>query len=313
MMSEADTGWERQRAFLAVLQTGSLSGAARALGLAQPTVRRRIEDLESAVGTALFTRSPGGLTPTDTALALAEHANAMALAADAFVRTASAAAGEIAGTVRVTASEIVAIEVLPPILAPVLAAHPGLVVALSATNRSEDVLRRESDIAIRMVRPTQEGLVARRVGHVTLGLFAHADYIARAGMPSSITDRSGQRLIGAEHDSESLRSVQVKGLTISPQDFGFRTDSDCAQLAAVRAGIGIGAVQLPIAARQPELVRVLADQFAFELDFWVTAHEDLRGVARVRTVFDAVVDGLVAYLTHPSAAASIAVAAPRSV
>src|SRR5688500_8024889 len=112
-----ESDWEHQRAFLAVLREGSLSGAARVLDVAQPTVRRRIEDLESTLGTALFTRSPGGLQPTEIALALAHHAETMALAADAFIRSASAGAREIAGTVRITASEVVAVEVLPANLA----------------------------------------------------------------------------------------------------------------------------------------------------------------------------------------------------
>lgn len=313
MMIIDETDWERHRAFLAVMNEGSLSGAARALSVAQPTVRRRIADLETSLGVALFTRTPAGLDPTETAHALAGHAEAMAHAAAAFARTASAEAGEVAGIVRVTASEVIAIEVLPPILATLQASHPGLVIILSPTNRNEDVLRREADIAVRMARPTQEGLVARLIGAVTLGLHARRDLLDRHGMPETIADVRRYGVIGPEHDNDILRSLRFGGVQVQPNDFSFRSDSDVAQLAALRAGAGIGVCQIPLAARDPSLVRLLPDLFEYPLETWVVTHEDLRGVARIRAVFDHLAEGLIDYLrAQPSVAASIAVAAPRS-
>lgn len=289
------TDWERHRAFLAVLSEGSLSGAARALGVAQPTVRRRIADLEASLGVVLFTRTPAGLDPTETAHALAGHAEAMAHAAAAFARTASAEAGEIAGVVRVTASDVIAIEVLPPILAALQARHPGLVIILSPSNRNEDVLRREADIAVRMARPAQEGLVARLIGVVTLGLHARRDLLERHGVPETIADVIRYCVIGPEHDNELLRSLRFDGVQVQPADFSFRSDSDVAQLAALRAGVGIGVCQVGVAARDPALVRVLPDAFEYPLETWVVTHEDLRGVARIRAVFDHLVEGMSAY------------------
>ncbi|MEI9927463.1 MAG: LysR family transcriptional regulator [Sphingomonas sp.] len=293
---ETATDWERQRAFLAVLREGSLSGAARVLGVAQPTVRRRIEDLEAALGTALFTRSPGGLLPTERAHALRQHAEAMAMAADAFVRSASAGADEVAGTVRVTASEIIAIEVLPPILARLCARFPALAIELSPTNRNEDVLRREADVAVRMVRPEQNALVARRVGTIPLGLHAHRDYLAARGTPASLEEMRRHSLIGVESDTPMLRLFQRRGFAIRREEFRFRSDSDLAHLAAIRAGLGIGICQVPLAMRDPALMHVLPGGFAYDLETWVVAHEDQRGVARIRAVFDALVEGLLAYL-----------------
>ena len=307
-----ETDWERHRAFLAVMNEGSLSAAARALGVAQPTVRRRIADLEAMLGVVLFTRTPAGLDPTETAHALAGHAEAMAHAAAAFARTASAEAGEVAGIVRVTASEVIALEVLPPILATLQASHPGLVIILSPSNRNEDVLRREADIAVRMARPTQEGLVARMIGVVALGLHARRDLLDRHGMPETIADVRRYGVIGPEHDNEILRSLRFGGVQVQPADFSFRSDSDVAQLAALRAGAGIGVCQIPLAARDPSLVRLLPDLFEYPLETWMVTHEDLRGVARIRAVFDHLADGLTDYLrAQPSVAASMAVAAPR--
>ena len=308
-----ETDWERHRAFLAVMNEGSLSAAARALCVAQPTVRRRIADLEAMLGVVLFTRTPAGLDPTETAHALAGHAEAMAHAAAAFARTASAEAGEVAGVVRVTASDVIAIEVLPPILATLQARHPGLVIILSPSNRNEDVLRREADIAVRMARPTQEGLVARLIGVVALGLHARRDLLDRHGMPETIADVRRYGVIGPEHDNEILRSLRFDGVQVQPADFSFRSDSDVAQLAALRAGAGIGVCQIPLAARDPSLVRLLPDLFEYPLETWMVTHEDLRGVARIRAVFDHLAEGLTDYLrAQPSVAASMAVAAPRS-
>lgn len=290
--------WERQRAFLAVVREGSLSGAARALGLAQPTVRRRIEELEGGLRTALFTRSPGGLIPTERGLLLREHAEAMEMAADAFVRSASAGVDEVAGTVRISASDVVAIEVLPPILAALREKHPRLVIALSPTNRSEDVLRREADIAVRMVRPRQEALVARWVGSIPLGLHAHRSYLNAHGAPTTLDELNDHALIGVESHSPVLSAIQDQGFAVGIDDFTFRSDNDLAQLAAIRAGLGIGFCQIPLAARDRSLVQLFPDALRMDLDTWVVAHEDQRGVARIRATFVALVEGLSSYIGH---------------
>jgi len=291
----AAVDWERHRAFLAVIDTGSLSAAARALGAAQPTVRRRIEDLEAQLGVALFTRSPSGLTPTSVGTALARHARAMASAAAALARAASAEAEAAAGVVRITASEVVGMEVLPPILAALRQDHPGLIFELALTNRNEDLLRREADIAVRMVRPTQEALVARRVGVITLGMHAHKRVLDAWGRPATLDEARRLPLIGYETDTAGVRTVRAMGLGLKPEDFALRSDNDLAQLAAIRAGLGLGICQVGLALRDPMLERVLADSFAYDLETFVVAHEDLKDVRRVRLVFDALVEGLTAY------------------
>ena len=287
--------WERQRAFLAVLREGSLSGAARVLGAAQPTVRRRIEDLERQLGVALFTRSPAGLTPTALARELAAPAEAMAAAAAAFARTASAEAGAMAGTVRITASEVIGMEVLPPLLTRVREAHPGLVFELALTNRNEDLLARQADIAVRMVRPVQEALVARRVGVIALGLHGHTRLLDAWGRPATLAEAKRLPMVGYETENAAVRAFKaMHGLDLTPDTFAFRSDSDLAQLAAIRAGLGIGICQVGLAARAPQLERVVPD-LTFPLETFVVTHEDLRDVRRVRLVFDALVEGLTAY------------------
>ncbi|WP_235522731.1 LysR family transcriptional regulator, partial [Caulobacter sp. Root342] len=272
-----------------------LSAAARQLGAAQPTVRRRVEDLEGQLGVALFTRSPSGLTPTPLARELAQHARAMAIAAASLARAASAEADAASGAVRITASEVVGMEVLPSILADLREAHPGLVFELALTNRSEDLLRREADIAVRMVRPTQEALLAKRVGNITLGMHAHKRLLDAWGRPTSLDEARRLPLIGYETETIGVRAIKALGLDLRPDEFTFRTDNDVAQLAAIRAGLGLGLCQVGLAARDPMLERVLPEVFSFDLETFVVTHEDLKDVRRVRLVFDALVTGLTRY------------------
>jgi DNA-binding transcriptional LysR family regulator len=287
--------WDRYRTLLAVLDEGSLSAAARKLGLTQPTVGRHVEALEAELGAPLFTRSGGGLAPTDAALALRPHAEAMSAAAEALVRTASGEADAVRGVVRVTASEVVGVEVLPPIFASFHEAHPQVSVELALSNRQEDLLRREADVAVRMVRPTQGALIARRVGAVPLRLYAHRRYIERHGAPASLDD-AAHSAIGFDRDQQIQRYLQERQLSFSRASFAFRSDQDLAQLAALRAGFGVGACQVPLARRDADLVPVLEDAFRAELEVWVAMHEDLKTSRRMRLMFDWLVQGLSEYV-----------------
>jgi len=296
-----DPGWELYRSFLAVMREGSLSAAARRLAMTQPTLGRHVAQLEVALGTALFTRSPGGLAPTDAALALLPHAEAMEASAAAVVRAVSGVAGDEGGTVRITASEIVGAEVLPPILAVFRERHPGIALELALTNRTEDLLRRDADIAVRMARPTQEALLARRIGRVPLGLYAHRRYLARFGTPADIDELRRHHLIGFDRDPRAWQSLNEPRFAFDRALFSFRADNDLAQLAALRAGLGIGGCQRPIAARDKALITVLPDAIAFSLDMWLVMHEDLRANRPLRLVFDHLAEGLGRYVSHDAA------------
>jgi DNA-binding transcriptional LysR family regulator len=291
--------WELYRAFLGVLREGSLSGAARALGVAQPTVGRHVAALEGALGLVLFTRSQTGLLPTEAAHALRVHAEAMESTAAALERTASGlrdGAGGVAGTVRISVSEVVGVEVMPAIVAGLASRHPALKVELVLSNRVHDLLQREADIAVRMTAPRQEQLVARRVGAIELGLHAAPAYLARRGTPAMVDDLAAHAVIGYDRPTPFVRQA-AKALPGFTRDrFALRTDSDVAQLALIRAGAGIGVCQVPLAARAPALVRVLPDAFRFRLDTWVTMHEDLRASPRCRVAFDALAAGLEDYI-----------------
>lgn len=294
-----EPGWELYRTFLAVLQEGSLSAAARALGVTQPTVGRHVDALERRVGVALFTRSQRGFLPTDAARAIRPYAESLAATAAALLRAASAqGAGDraVKGTVRVTASEIVGAEVLPPILAELHEAHPELVVELVLSNRLENLLQRESDIAVRMVQPTQEALVARRLGAIELGLHASRRYLSRHGAPAGMPQLREHALIGFDRETAFIRSFARRVPSLNRDAFALRTDSDLAQLAAIRAGFGIGICQVELARRDGNLVRVLPRAVSLKLDTWLVMHEDLRHSARCSVTFDALAAGLQQYI-----------------
>jgi DNA-binding transcriptional LysR family regulator len=292
----AEPGWELYRTLLGVLEEGSLSGAARALGIAQPTVGRHVEALEAALGCALFTRSPQGLRPTEAALALRPHAQALRANAAALLRVAASHGEGVRGTVRISASEVISAEVLPPVLTALRRSHPELKFELVVSNALADLLNSDADIAVRMTRPTQEALVARRVGAVELGLFARRTYLAQHGTPTCWEELAGHALIGFDRETAFLRALRQKYPALQRRAFALRSDSDLAQLAALRAGFGIGVCQVPLARADRRLVRVLPEAFAPALDTWIAMHEDLRDSARCKAAFDALAAGLHAHV-----------------
>jgi DNA-binding transcriptional LysR family regulator len=295
-MKQIEPGWEHYRTLLAVIREGSLSAAARLLGLTQPTIGRHVDALEDSLGIALFTRSQGGLVPTESALALVPHAEAMASAAEALRRAASGEAEEDRGTVRVTASEMIGTEVLPAILTRFREKHPRIVIELMLSNRSEDLLQREADIAIRMIRPTQSALLAKKVGELGLGLHAHQNYVQAHGLPASVDELSAHTIIGFDRESSIRRPINL-GLEYSRDLFAFRSDSDVAQFAALKAGFGIGMCQFGLAKKYPELVPMLQTEVHFELDVWVVMHEDHKTSLRMRLMFDHLVRELADYVS----------------
>ncbi|WP_404937193.1 LysR family transcriptional regulator [Pseudomonas sp. JDS08PS003] len=294
-LTDHPPNWDWYRSFLAVLETGSLSAAGRAMGLTQPTVGRHIDQLESALGLKLFIRSFDGYAATEAALELKPYLLQVAAGDAALRRVASSQGAGVQGCVRISASEIIGVEVLPPILATLRQQHPQLVIELVLSNRADDLLQREADIAVRMFRPTQEALLVRRVADIEVGLHAHRDYLASQGTPASLEQLEQHALIGFDRETAFIRRLQQQYPLLSRARFAWRSDSDLAQLAALRAGFGIGACQVRLASADPRLVRVLAQEFSVRLETWVAMHEDLRNSPRCAVTFAALVHGLVAY------------------
>jgi len=275
------------------VRTGSLSAAARSLGTTQPTVGRHIASLEKSLGgKSLFTRSQDGLLPTDVADDLLPHAEAMASAAEALIRAASGQSDGVTGTIRISASDVVGAEVLPAILAEFRDTHPKVAIELGLANQTVDLLRRDADIAVRMVAPSQKALLARKVGSVSLGLHATRQYLDKYGVPRHLGELSQHAMIGFDTAPPPARILKSLPLKITRETFALRCDNDLGQLAALRAGFGIGACQYGIARREPALVPILVEQLSFDMELWVVMHENLKKVKRMRLMFDHLVSGL---------------------
>lgn len=297
-MAKNAPDWHLYRAFFAVTREGSLSGAARALGMTQPTVGRQVAALEAALGVNLFTRSLDGLAPTDAALRLLPAAEAMASAAEMAQRAASGGFDDERGTVRITASEVMGGEVLPSILACFRELHPEIALELALTDRNEDLLRGDADVAVRMVRPTQDALIAKRIGRIDVALYAHRRYLKVHGLPRLREDLAEHALIGSDRDPAFARLLDT--LQLSRDPLSFRSDSQLAQLATLRAGFGIGASQLGIARRDNNLIPVLHSELMLSMEMWLAMHRDLRMSRRVRLVFDHLATELASYAQSSS-------------
>lgn len=278
--------WTLTRSFLAVAESGSLSQAARALGLSQPTLGRHIAGMEAALGLTLFTRQPRGLTPTEAAEALLPHARAMREAAASLAVAAAGRDAVLEGTVRLTASRIVAFHLLPAMLADLRAKHPGIDVELLPSDTSENLHYREADIALRMYRPTQENVVTRHLTDLPMALYATHDLIARQGRPQTIEDMLTMDFVGFDRSDLILRMMAQMGLTRRREDFAVRCDDQVVYWQLVRAGLGIGGMQCVIGDADPTVARVAPFVPLPALPVWLTAPEALRQTPRIRAVLD---------------------------
>ncbi|MBK9235268.1 MAG: LysR family transcriptional regulator [Rhodoferax sp.] len=285
--------WRLVRSFLAALDQGSLLGAARVLRASQPTVGRHIAELESQLGVLLFERTGRGLVPTATALKLADAARGMEAGALQLAQTLSGAQSQASGTVRITASVPVAVQLMPPLLADMRQTLPDIQIELVSSNQVSNLLRREADIAVRMVRPDQASLIAKRIGNVGLGAYAHRSYLARRGSPRQPTDLMQHDLIGSDADPAILQGFQAMGYAATRETFAFRSDDFIVQWQAVRAGLGVGFCADYMARTDPDVQRVLPGLLKIPpLPMWLAVHREIRTNRRIRAVYDFLAEAL---------------------
>lgn len=278
--------WTLLRSFLAVVEGGSLSTAAKNIGATQPTLSRHIRELETALGVILFTRSAQGLDPTKAALGLVDDARAMGAAAEALNLKAQGRSQQLFGTVRITASVIVANLMLPTILAALRQAEPSIQVEIVASDTNQNLLRRDADIAIRMADPTQNALIARKLGDTPIGLFATRAYFDRRGRIASKDDLRHHDLIGLDRSDFLLRGFASYGINLTREEFALRTDDGMLTWNLLLAGAGIGIAQVILARRHPELEQVGAGIGLGALPVWLVMSEEVRSNARIRRVAD---------------------------
>ena len=286
--------WNHLRAFLETAETGSLSAAARKLGLTQPTLSRQVAAAEASVGVTLFERVGKKMVLTATGLALLDHARGMGAAADSLWLAAAGRAEAVEGVVTVSATDGVAACLLPALLAHVQIREPGIRVELVSTDALSDLRRREADIAVRHVDPEQPDLIARRVRQATAGFYASQAWIERHGHPRSPDEATHHRFIGADRSGRYLGMLREFGLALTEDHFSCYAESNLVAIRLAAAGLGIVATMEEAARQAPGLVRVLEDVPPIEFPFWLVTHRELRTSRRIRVVFDLLADGLAA-------------------
>ena len=282
-MSSPD--WTLYRSFLTVAEEGSLSGAARALGLSQPTLGRHIAELEASLAVELFIRGTHGLALTEAGEDMVPAALQMRDAAAAMALMAASRDSALRGTVRLTASRVVSHHILPPILADLRQKEPGIEIELVPSDSTENLLFREADIALRMYRPTQLDVVTRHLCDLPMALYAAKSYLDRRGRPTSLQALKRFDIVGMDRSDLHLQMMAFLGLTLKREDFSVRCDDQVVYWNLVRAGCGIGAAQCVIGDADPLVERLpLLDLPA--LPVWLTAPQVLRQAPRVRYVLD---------------------------
>lgn len=278
--------WNRARAFLVTAEEGSLSAAARALGMAQPTLGRQVRAFEEEIGVLLFERIGNGLKLTSSGLELVEHVRAMGEAAGRVSLTASGQSQQVEGAVCITATEVTAAFVLPPIVAKLRAAEPGITVEVVATNNVSDLRRREADIAIRAGRPTDPDLIARMLRSHSLGLYASESYLEQIDNPQNSEELLRAEFLGFEHSEQFVEGLNQLGLKVTPHHFPIICSNHIVQWQMVKQGMGIGVMLSQVGDAEPG-VRLAAPWLpAFEIEVWLVAHRELNTSRRVRLVFD---------------------------
>ncbi len=292
MDSSPPPDWSLLRSFRAVAETGSLSGAARRLGLSQPTVGRHVHALEKSLGLELFRRTRRGLEPTEDALRILPEAEAMEQAAARLALAAAGRAESLAGTVRITASVIVSHFMLPPILARIREALPEVALELVPSDTTENLLLREADIALRMFRPEQPDVITRHVADLQIGLYAASSYLDRAGRPQSREEFLKLDFVGYDRNETIIREMGRLGISVDRNFFPLRCDDQAAHWQMVRAGCGVGGMQTIIGDPDPLVERLMPDLPLARIPLWLAAPSALRNSARIRRVWDMLTEEL---------------------
>ncbi|MGV8853700.1 MAG: LysR family transcriptional regulator [Devosia sp.] len=288
--------WALWRSFSAVVANGSLSAAARELGISQPTVGRHVETLEGDLGLTLFERTLAGLKPNSTALRLYDPVTrAQASLAEATI-IAQGAQADYGGTVRITASAIISNYVLPKLLLPIRLRYPSIAIETVPSDSAENLLLREADIAIRMFRPTQLELISRHLGDLPIVPAAHQSYLDRRGTPRTAVDLYGHDMIGFDRSDAIIAHAQTIGLPLTREQFGLRSDDQPHLWELMKAGLGIGFGQTRLIADTQGMVALPLDLSIPPLSVWLTTHRELFTSHRIRAIYDALADGVAAYI-----------------
>lgn len=288
--------WNQVRAFLVTAEEGSLSAAARALGLTQPTIGRQVTALEEELETALFERVGNSLQLTRSGLELLEHVRAMGEAASRISLTATGQSQAISGKVAISASDVASAVSLPGFVAHLHQHSPLIEIEIIAENQISDLLRREADIAIRHVRPDQPDLIARLAGEGSAHFYAAKSYLNRNGQPGSVDDLKSHTLVGYGDNSSLIQQFTSLGIELNERQFQFNSPNGIVAWELAKSGLGIAVMSDGVAARSPEMVRLELGHQPILFPIWLATHRELHTSRRIRTVFDTLAEYIKTHL-----------------
>lgn len=278
--------WNQIRAFLATAEEGSFSGAARVLKTTQPTIGRQISALEDTLGVTLVERSVRGLTLTEAGRDLMDHVRAMGEAATLISMSAERQSQDISGEVTITATDLVAVTMMPEIFLRLRETAPGIRIRIVASSEIQNLMQRDADIAVRHVRPDQPELIARHVGDFRATLYAATSYLDRAGRPSSPRDMAEHAFVSALDTGTMLATLHNQGLPFRAENFVMASDSGAVVWEMLKAGYGMSIFPEPMCDPEPGIEKVLPDLPPVVFPVWLVTHRELRTNRRIRVVFD---------------------------
>ncbi len=285
--------WNRARAFLVTAEEGSLSAAARALGMTQPTLGRQVNALEEELGVTLFERVPHGLVLTESGLELIDTVRSMGQAASELSLRASGQSQRLEGNACISATELDAAHYLPRILEKLKTAEPGIDIEIVVSNDVSDLKRREADIALRNFRPTQPDLIVRKLREEPIWLYGTPEYLAAFGQPTSAEQLTELSIIGYERTERFLSLYHKKDFPLTVANIPFVSRNYVMQMSLIQQGLGVGMLSEDIGDAEPTLIRAF-EQFGplIHVPLWLVCHRELHTSLRVRRVFDFLVDGI---------------------
>src|SRR5262252_8059664 len=281
--------WDDVRFFLGMARIGSLSGAARTLGVGHVTVGRRIALLEKRLGVTLLNRTPDGFATTSAGEAIQRQCVAMEHAALDLERVAAGRDSLVTGAVRVTTTEALGYQLVAPSIAALRQAHPDLHVHLTVGVRSLDIARRDADLAVRFARPAATDLVCRKLGEVGFSLYASRRYLAKSGIPKRGGGLAGCDLITFT-GAPAATSPFFLGESLEGAHVALRCDNPLIQLKAAANEVGIAEVACFLGDSSPDVVRLWPREPPARRTAWLVIHQDMRRSARIRTVSAAIGD-----------------------
>ena len=285
--------WNHARAFHATVQEGSLSAAAKALGVTQPTLSRQVAALEAELEITLFERVGQRLVLTDSGAMLVEHVSSMSEAALQFSLAASGQSQQIEGSVVISASQLDAAFRLPRIIAELRREEPRISIEVIVTNEPSDLLRREADIAIRSFHPTQNDLIAKKLGEEVIRLYGTPEYFKQLPESSDATDLNSMQIIGFDRSNAVSDIFNAQGWKLGKDNFQLLTSFQLLQLGLCKEGLGLIFFPEDMGDKDTDLVRAFERaEPIMTLPVWLVCHQELRTSLRVRRVFDFIADRL---------------------